>query len=454
LQRWPLPAWVPAGGRTAAGALTRLLAAASLFAIEMQLATWFSIGTLRSLFFFNAAVLVVAVATAKSDGATVSLLPSVSRPSWYHVALGALAILVATVNVMLPLQAADPYHLERVALIERLGTLAYEPFIADPKVNVLGWIYELLLADVDQIPLLGRALLQVHGVIGLLLYTLAVASARRWFPSGRAWCNALVFVVPVVFHQLVLVKNDLFGSVPALVALAWLAARGSHAPANEIGWAAWLIGFAVAVKLTSAPLALVFAGVLLIDRTDRLPALRFALAGGLVGALCGGLAFTLIENARWYGHPVAVQESGGLYNRNGTLHEMAVGIGRFAISLFDLGQVTRTIWPGRGGWGSTFGLPVIWALAVLAIRYRSALEARRALWIAGACFLIFAAVYTDADIAHRLAIAPGVLLILVALSLSDGDDLLSRRLRLALGGVIVLSAAQIVRSAVLYLNMS
>jgi len=418
----------------------------------MQVATWSSIGTLRSLFLLNLAALMVAIATQRSrDGRRRGRIGLQLKAD--HGAAIALGILVLALNITLPLQGADPYHLARVGQIERIGTLAYDPFIADPKVNVLGWTYELLLADIDQVPLIGHGLLRLHGVFGIALYLVAVAAARTWFPGGRAWCRAAVLVVPVVFQQFVLVKNDLFGAVPALVALAWVVARGSRADAWELGWAAWLTGFAVAVKLTSVPLALVFAVPLLVERPDRLRVLAITAAGGVVGAVCGGLAFTLVENARWYGNPIAVHEAGGLYNRNATIADMASGVFRFTISLFDLGLVTRRVWPGRGGWGSTFGLPMIWALAVLALRYRAEPNARRALWIAAGYFLVFSAVYTDADIAHRLALAPGVLLIVAAISMSDADDRLSRRLRLVLAVVMVLSALQILRSAYLYLRV-
>jgi hypothetical protein len=420
-----------------------------VFALEMQVATWTGLATIRTLFLVNAAVFVVAFAVTQRSA--VLDLPWRSFP---FLATGAMALLVLVVNVAHPLQAADPYHLERVAQIQRLGTLAYEPSNPDPKVNVLGWTYELVLADIDQIPLIGHTLLRVHGLFGMALYLLATGAARTWFAPGRRWCRAAIVVVPVVFHQFVLVKNDLFGAVPAIVVLAWLVARGPQAATREIIWAAWLTGFAVAIKLTSAPLALVFAGVLLIDRQDRLQALWTIAVGGIAGAVCGGMAFTLIENMRWYGSALALHEAGGTYNRNATITDMAVGVVRFVISVFDMGLITRGVWPGRGGWGGTFGLPIIWAIAVLLLRYRAQVTARRALWIAGAYFLLFAAIYTDADIAHRLALAPGLLLIVVAISLADGEDRASRGIRVALAAVMVLSAAQILRSAALYLASS
>ena len=441
--------------RGALATLTQLFAAIAILAIEMQLATWSSIGTLRSLLLLNLALVLMAFLT--TPGKTVRLpggataFGDMGHP--YVVATGLLVVVVvAIVNAMLPLQSADPYHLARVAQIERFGTLAYDPLVTDQKVNVLGWAYELVLADIDQTPLIGRALLRMHGLLGIAMYALAIAASRRWLPAGTPWTPAALFVVPVVFHQLVLIKNDLFAAVPALVALGWLVSRAPAAAIGEVAWASWLVGFAVGMKITSAPVAAVFAAALLMARRDRMRVLAAATAGGLAGALCAGLGFTLLENARWYGDPIAVHEAGGDYNRNVTLPQMATSVFRFAISLFDFGTITRSVWPGRGGWGSTFGLPMVWALVMLAVRYRESEYARRALWITGACFLIFAAIYTDADIAHRLTLAPGLLVIVVAVSLSAGDDVVSRRMRQALVAVTGLSALQIVRSALLYLT--
>ena len=445
------------GFGVAIAALTRLVAAISVFALEMQVATWTGLATIRTLFLVNAAVLVVAfVVTRRGRSTAPPRTPSGSRSFsapyvLYPAAAGAMALLVLVVNVVHPLQAADPYHLERVAQIQRVGTLAYEAFNPDAKVNVLGWTYELVLADIDQVPLIGHALLRVHGLFGLALYLLAIGAARTWFGTGRIWCRAAVFVVPVVFHQFVLVKNDLFGAVPSIVVLAWLVARGPQAAPREIVWAAWLTGFAVAIKLTSAPLALVFAGALLIGRHDRLQVVWTMAIGGIAGAVCGGMAFTLIENMRWYGTPVAIHVASP-NNQNATLGDMTVGVVRFVISLFDLGLITRNVWPGRGGWGATFGLPIVWAIAVRVLRDRAHIIARRALWIAGTYFLVFAAIYTDADIAHRMALAPGLLLLVTAISLSEGEDRASRGIRVALAVAMALSAAQILRCAALYLT--
>jgi hypothetical protein len=363
------------------------------------------------------------------------------------VLLGGLVLLL---NLARPLEAADPYHLERVAQIERLGTLEYD-LAADPKVNVLGWVYEMLLADLRQIAMIGPALVRLHGLLGLVLYVLAVRVVREWLTGGPRWAWGSLFAVPVVFHQLVLVKNDLFGAVPALVAIAWLVMRSGVAPWREIAWVSWLVGFAVGVKLTSFPLALVAFGVVIARQREGWRPLGALVAGGAVGAVAGGVLFTLAANARWYGD--AIEPLAALGNRTSGPADAIAGVARFAISLIDLGVITRRWWPGRGGWGGTFGLPLIWALAVLGAQSRSVPEARRALWIASAYFVMFAAVYPDADIAHRLALAPGLLLIGVAVDLVDKGDRPSPWLRRSLVPVVILSSAQIVRSGMLYLAL-
>ena len=452
LHCWPMPAWIPPGRCVAW--LTRLFAAVSIFGLEMQVATWLSLATIRSLTLLNLAIAAAAVAMAYWKGSRasrVAVAPTPPASTVYIVSACLLFALVLTLNMMRPVLAADPYHLDRMAQIERLGTIGYD-LAAEPKVNSFGWAYELVLADIHQIPSVGGVLLRFHGLFGIALYLLALSAARTWLLVKREWLLVALLVVPVVFHQFVLIKNDLFGAVPAVAVLAWLIGRSADAKPREIAWAAWLCGLAVAVKVTSAPLALVLAGTLLVQRTDRAAVIRAGVAGGLAGLLCGGFFFTMIENARVYGSPItAFKESGGMGNRNESVDQAAVSVVRFGISLFDLGRYTRAAWPGRGGWGSTFGLPLIWAFAVLA-RYRRRPEVRRSLWIAVVYMVVFAAIYTDADIAHRLLLGPGLLLILVASSVSDGEDRLSRLSRAALCAVITLSALQIARSATLYLG--
>jgi hypothetical protein len=328
-------------------------------------------------------------------------------------------------------------------------------------------VYELLLADLRQIPVIGSALLRLHGLLSLWLYVIAIARSAGDFGSGtdgwrqsgrvgeagdagreRVWMWAVMLVVPAVFHQFVLVKNDLFSAIPGLVALTWVVARSRMAPAREVMWASWLAGFAVAIKVTNLP-ALGVLGVAVLARRQWQPIL-YAVLGALMGMLSGGLVFSCIQNFRLYGELMPLE---GIGDRNDTAEQVLVSVGRFSLSLFDLGVVTRTLWPGRGGWGGTLGLPLIWSLAVLAWGWRQKWlqEAPRALLCAGACFLIFAVSFPDADLAHRLMLAPGLMLIAVAAHAVAHENTSRPVFTGLLGVVLVLSAAQIARSAFLYL---
>lgn len=445
-------------------ALTLILAACALLTVEMQVVTLLGLGTRRTLLGLNAGLALAALrwyrAPAPPPSSRTEPVPSGLAPAapaardarlpW--PAIGGLGALALALNLAMPLDGADPYHLQRVTQIERLGTLAYDPG-AEIKVNALATVYELVLADLRLIPVAGPWLVQLHGVLGLLFYALTVAAIRPWFSGGPVWAWSVMFAAPVLFHQLVLVKNDLFGAVPALLVLCWLVARVDTAPRREVFWAALLAGFAVGIKLISFPLPLVLVAAALLERRDRAVTLATLAAGGLLGATAGAVPFNLFETARTYGDPLA--PLGALGNRHASAGDALTGVVRFAISLFDFGVLTRHWWPGRGGWGATFGAPLIWALAVLAIRARSdreaQREARRALALAGAYVAAFALVYPDADIGHRLVLAPGLLLTAVAAHTSGGDDRSSVRMRYGLVVALLISAAQVLRSAWLYL---
>jgi hypothetical protein len=434
--------------------ITRVFCAITLLSLEMQLVTWTHVATLHTLPAVNiviACALYVWGRRAQSDEPAVGQRSGRKAgregpPYVARLALAVMGALVLTLNILLPLAAADPYHLIRMDRIQQSGTIAYDP-VADPKLNILGWLYELVLADLQAIPAVGELVLKLHGIGELLLFVVTIAAVLQIFggvPSRLAW--ALCCVVPVVFHQFVLLKNDLFGAMPALLVLAWLT-RLRVANAWEVGWAGWLLGIGVGMKLTSFPLPFVAAGALLLERRE-LRVVGAGMFGALIGLISGGLLFTLVENARLYGSMLDPYRSLG--NRTVNLREAAVSVFRFAISLFDMGLLTRWWWPGRGGWGSTYGMPLMWALAVLVfVRRRS--DARRTLFATATYWLAFAAVYPDADIAHRLALAPGLLVIIVAGVLAERDTDVPRWLHLAAVPVIGLSAAQIVRSAVLYL---
>jgi hypothetical protein len=356
-------------------------------------------------------------------------------------------VLVTGLNLWNPLEAADPYNLDRVARIGEVGTLAYDPD-AEIKTNILSPVYELLAADLQQIPLVGQTVVRLHGVLGLLLYVAAIGAVRELLGARAGWPWTVMLAVPVVFHQLVLFKNDLFVGVLGVVVLAWVLTRVGTAGRTEIVWASWLAGIAVAIKLTSLPLAVILAAAVVLERGERWRALAHVVLGTAAGALAGGLVFTLAENLRVYGD---MMPSEGIGSRYAGVTDLLVGVFRFGLSLVDLGLLTRDWWPGRGGWGGTFGLPLIWAFIVLAAGFSWSPHVRRTALIAVVYFVAFAVGMPDADLSHRLALAPGLLVIAVAVHIVNQDMARTLPFRVALVPVVALSAAQIVRSAYLYL---
>lgn len=425
--------------------VTRVFGALSLFALEMQLATWTGVmtrGTLVPVNLVAAAALLVwtrpAPAPQDSDRG--------AAPRTWQAAWAGVAIVVAVLAVRLPLEAADPYHLERMQRIQQMGTLAYDP-AAHPKVNVLGWLYEASLADLAAIPVVGPVLLRGHGLLGLALYALTARATFQILHGAVPPAGWLVAVLPVVFHQFVMVKNDLFGAIPASLVLAWVVARTAETRVTVNAWAGWLAGLAIGVKLTSFPLAVVFGAATLWPPPGLAARLAASALGTAVGLVAAGLLFVLVENVAVYGDAVA--PFAALGNRTSGIGDAAVSVGRFALSLLDMGLVTRDVWPGRGGWAGTYGLPLVWALSVLLAAWRTDL-ARRTLAACGLYWLLFAAVYPDADVAHRLALAPGLVAVAAASVLAAGDMVPAwlRRLAPVVG---ILSAVQILRSAFLYL---
>src|SRR5688572_5894315 len=210
---------------------------------------------------------------------------------------------------------------------------------------------------------------------------------------------------------------------------------------------------AATFKATNLPLALILvAGVLAVQRTHPWRSLGALAIGGIGGALAGGLFFTLFQNARWYGDPLARTQIAAIGNFTSGIGGAAESVARFGVSLFDLGLLTRRWWPGRGGWGGTFGLPFIWAAGVLLASCRRERDARYALGIAAAHFFAFAATFPDADTAHRLALAPAIVVIAVAVRIVERDGRPGTYARPILVPVLILSTVQILRSAALYLT--
>jgi len=439
-------------GNTAVSVFTRVYVAISILSVVAEALKKNGLGTLHSLVTFNLVLAVLLIAWQRTRRAAFLGWPAAIHPPPPWPAWAMLGGVVLLLNVWLPLEAADPYHLERVAQIERVGTLEYDPD-GDSKANVLGSVYELALADVRQIPVVGQGLVRMHGLLGLLLFGVAVAAVQTWLrPGPSRWPIAALLVVPPVFHQFVLIKNDLLLALPAFVALAWLLVRVRGASWQETAWVGWLAGLAAAGKLTNFPVALammVGVGCNAWRTRDWRPAGGLTI-GGLSGGIMAGQLFTLTENVRWYGDAFARGPVAEMGNMTSGPAEALESLGRFALSLGDLGLLTGQLWPGRGGWAGTLGLPFIWAAVVLVLHYARAPEARWTIWIAAFHFAAFAAVFPDADLHHRLALAPGLLVVSVAVSLLHRGEKYADAARLALVPVVVLSSAQLLRSSALY----
>ncbi len=435
---------------TSVSAFTRVYLACSVLSLEVQAVTWLGRGTLTELVPLNVALAL---------GVSAWHLWRKHRPwEWVEatrrrlplVALAVLLLLVAGLNLWRPLEAADPYMLDRVHHIERTGGLTYAASL-EPKANIVGGVYELLLADLGTVPTIGPWLVRLHGVAGLALLALAVAAAQEWLPIGQVHlARALPFVVPVVFNELVVLKNDLFVGASALVALAWtvsLAGSGTATRVRDVAWAGWLAGLVGATKLTNLAVALIVTLTVAL-RTRRWPLMATSAVAAGIGAVAGGLALVLWQNTVTYGDPLAAAQVEAMGNVNRSLGAVVMGASRFLVSLFDLGLVTRQVWPGRGGWGGTFGLPLVWALIVLCGSWRANGVARHTLLAGVAGLVALGVTFPDADLAHRLALGPGLLLIVSAASVSRdwSTPWVGRSLRVVLG----LTAFQIARSAWLY----
>jgi hypothetical protein len=206
---------------------------------------------------------------------------------------------------------------------------------------------------------------------------------------------------------------------------------------------------AVGSKQVHAPLPLVLVGGLwTFRRRGRLRATAALALGGMIGGACAGLPLTLLQNAAFYGDILATGPVSDMRNLHSTLADALQGAARFAMSLVDLGLATPKLWPGRGGWGGTFGLPFVWAVAVLVPHVGRDASARRALACAGLHMAAFALVFPDADVAQRLVLAPGLLVIVAATAAATRGT--ARWTHATLVVVVLASAAQLLRSAVLY----
>jgi hypothetical protein len=414
--------------------------ALSILSLQMQLITVTRTGALTSLTWVNAGLVTLLLLSPVSRGrmrawigALATDIVATCRTGIRDVReldrlpriISSLTLIFVAVFIVLwallfvP-ETPDPYHLMKVVNIERTGTLAYVP-AADLKINVLSHLYELLLADARQIPLIGTFWLNGQGLLLFVIYGLAAIALMRQplqhQPSVPPWLFLLA--IPALFHQFMLINNDILAFGLSLAALLLLQKGASgDSSALLIGW---LGGLACAVKPTCFPIAL--AAMVFAPEPGRFGSLRLRLvaaAGIIIGAVAGGVLFHLWSNANVYGFALQAYESLG--NRTTTLRGSIKSVTRFVLSLADGGLLTRRIWPGRGGWGGNLGWVVSVSILLLALRSVRELPARRALALCATTLLAFAAVYPDADVAHRMVLGPGVFAVVQAMTGARSTD--------------------------------
>lgn len=392
-----------------------------------------------------AALVASGAARARVAAHLQSLRPGPVNRTALVILAGVMAVLVARAVLFVP-ESADPYHLVKTTMLADELSLAHVP-VLDSKINVLGYLYELALADLA----LGTWTLQEWlGLTGPLLvgiYLLAVVTILGRTATALPWYAVLLpCLVPAVFHQGVLIKNDLFAALLALPAL--LSLRYPRPQLDPL-IAGALAGLAMSVKATMAPVALALACFLPWQPVNLAVRTRLRAAAGLVfGLVLGGLAYVSAANVVTYGNiagPIA--DSGNLVAGVG---DAAVSLGRFVMSWFDASLLTRSLWPDRGGWGGAFGPAFVWALAVLIV------ARHRVLGVTLVCLLPFGLLYPDADLAHRLALAPAMLAILVAVEIEAARGAFSRWSLSAVAAVlcVALSGAMIARSSLAYLRQA
>ena len=412
-----------------------------LFSLEMQAITLLRWGNLRSLAVVNLAVLSASLlprggrrrAREQVTGMAAALA---ERCRWFQGAwraspwsrcglvmtmtVGAMVLFYALFYVM---DGVDPYHLMKVHHLERDGTLRHVP-AADYKINVMSFLYELLLADLKMIPLAGGALFQLIHFFLFLGYVLLITDLfRSRDPQGarfHVWCG--LFFVPLVFWQFILVKNDLFAALFGLAALVRILQpppRASRGWYLELGV---LAGFAMSIKATSFPVMLGAMAFLPYRARGAFWRSRAFCAGGfLCGLVLGGLVFNLIHNYASYGESFGPVSQTGNSTRG--VADALSSVGRSLISLADLGTITTRLWPGRGGWSGNAGIFFL-ACAVASISLTASRKlSPRLLALCSLSVIALAAKYPDADVAHRLMLAPLVLwMALTLLAVLDLDD--------------------------------
>ena len=416
--------------RATYGHLWSLLLALCAFSLEMQVVTVVAIGDYRTVTAINVGIFLLTqlfprcrsalvascrdVAAGLTDAAhrlraAVGTAPSCS----VRLILCLLPIpvlLVGLRGVLYLPESADPYHLMKVFQIERTGSLEYFD-VLDHKINDLSFFYELLLVDLKAIPLVGEALLRISGLLLLLSYLgLILGRLARSETSVQAlslW--GCLFFVPVFYPHFLLIKNDYIVFLFAFAALGFIYSSTPGTPVRQYVLMGLLAGLTLSLKSTTFPIVIALALFLPYGSARRILHSRISAAVGvLAGVISGGLVFTWLSNLATYGDVLGPMRYTG--NLVSSPSGSVVSLGRFLMSLADLGLLTPVVWPSRGGWGGNLGILFLGLLAIQVWLVASRQQSGRLLALCLTCFVPFGATYPDADLAHRMVLAPAFLL--------------------------------------------
>ena len=412
------------------GLLWSILLALCAFSLEMQFLTVVAVGDHRTVTVINVGVFLltqlfprcrIALVASLRDVAT-GLTNSIYR---LRVAVGtapsclvrlilcllAIPILIVGLRGVLYLpESADPYHLMKVFQIERSGSLEYID-VLDHKINDLSFFYELLLTDLKATPLVGETLLRISGLLLLLSYLgLILGRLARSDISVQAlslW--GCLFFVPVFYPHFFLIKNDYIVFLFAFSALGFIYNSNPGTPIREYVLTGLLVGLSLSLKFTTFPIVIALALFLPYGSVRRFLHSRVSAAVGvLAGVISGGLVFTWLSNLVAYGDVLGPMRFTG--NLVSSPSGGVVSLGRFLMSLADLGLVTPVVWPSRGGWGGNLGILFLGLLAIQVWLIASRQQSWRLLALCLTCFVPFGATYPDADLSHRMVLAPAFLL--------------------------------------------
>ncbi len=428
------------------------VAAIAIFSLEMQLVTVLRLRGLPVVTIVNGTGLVCCLLfqeNRKRGGAFCRSLSRKIASDWgawgglsgcSNIVVAALIAVAFTIicvrSFFFQPDSVDPYHLMKVYHIERNGNIAYIPAL-DYKVNALGYLYELLLVDLRQIPVVGKAVFRSANPILFLSFLLILLRAFREGAGRRQdlflW-TAPLFVSPFL-TQFIVYKNDYFVFLLTLVALQVVHPTREDRQPEPFFFSGLAGGLALSTKFVSFPLVAVT--LIFLPKSPRKflwTSRGFWVLGFFLGALTGGFFFNISQNLAHYGSVMGPLENTG--NMPVSLGQIGIDCFRFLLSLVDLGLVTPFRWPGRMQMGGNLGL----VFAVLAGTYVALLAYRKAPLRPGLItllfFVLFSAAYPDSDVAHRMILAPAFLLMTETVKAFVSLNQTNRRVQIGRGMIL------------------